>query len=169
VGYHVLVDDQLSSVQVSSQPVWLSGAILTFLNKVVFPTLWLTVLAWVVIWAVVTDGKIAISRGFGFIVIFVLFSTVFLLWMTVHLQLVGYCGRELVIANYWREARIPFDQVAAVEPVWWYRGRLVRIRFHRPTPFGAFVYYLPKWGPLRAMFSKPEEELRRLLRPESPF
>jgi hypothetical protein len=25
------------------------------------------------------------------------------------------------------------------------------------------VYYLPKWGPLRGLFSKPEEELRRVL------
>ena len=110
-----------------------------------------------------THGRISITRVWGFIVLFVVASTVVMMWMTVHLQLVGYHGRELLIANYWREARVPFDQVAAVEPVWWYRSRLVRIRFKRPTAFGSCVYYLPKWGPLRALFSKPEEELRRVI------
>jgi hypothetical protein len=161
--YHVVVDDPLSPAQAPDQPVWLSGAILTFLNKVVFPTLWITVLAWVVIWAFVTYGRISIRSGFGFIALFVVVGTVFMMWMAVRLQLVGYCGRELIVANYRREARIPFEQVAAVESVWWYRSRLVRIRFHRATPFGDCVYYLPKWGPLRGLFSKPEEELRRVL------
>jgi hypothetical protein len=161
--YHVLVDDPLSSEPDTGPPVWLSGAILTFLNKVVFPTLWITVMAWVPIWVFVTRGRISITRGFGFIILFAVASTVVMMWMTVHLQLVGYHGRELLIANYWREARVPFDQVAAVEPVWWYRSRLVRIRFKRPTAFGSCVYYLPKWGPLRGMFSKPEEELRRVI------
>jgi hypothetical protein len=161
--YHVVVDDPLSPAQAHDQPVWLSGAILTFLNKVVFPTLWITVLAWVLIWTFVTYGRISVRGGFGFIALFVVVSTVVMMWMSVRLQLVGYCGRELIVANYRREARIPFEQVAAVESVWWYRSRMVRIRFHRATPFGDCVYYLPKWGPLRGLFSKPEEELRRVL------
>jgi hypothetical protein len=156
----------MSSERDAGRPVWLSGAILTFLNKVVFPTLWLTVMAWVSIWVFVTHGRISITRGFGFIVLFVVASTVVMMWMSLHLQLVGYHGRELLIANYRREARVPFDQVAAVEPVWWYRSRLVRIRFKRSTPFGSSVYYLPKWGPLRGLFSKPEEELKRLISSE---
>lgn len=164
--YAVLVDDQASSAQVPGRPVWLSGAVLTLLNKVVFPVLWLAFVAGVPIWVFVTYGRISIAGGFGFIVVFVLVSTVVMMWMTVHLQRVGYCGRELVIANYWREARVPFDQVAAVEPVWWYRSRLVRIRFNGTTPFGSWVYYLPKWGPLRGLFTKPEEELKQLLWPE---
>src|ERR1035437_2094320 len=163
--YDVLVDNPLSSAHLPGHTVWLSGAILTFLNKVVFPTLWLTVLAWVLIWAFVTYGRISIAGGFGFIVLFVVISTVVMMWMTVHLQRVGYRGRELLIATYWREAWVPFDQVAAGEPVWWYRSRLVRIRFHRTTPFGTCVYYLPKWGPLRGLFTKPEEKLRRVLWP----
>jgi hypothetical protein len=92
-----------------------------------------------------------------------LIATVPLAWFTLHLQLVGTSGRDVVVANYWREARIPFEHVAAVEPVWWYRGRLVRIRFNCKTPFGSIVYYMPKWGPLRAMFSAPEEELRSIV------
>jgi hypothetical protein len=164
--YYVRVDGQLSSTQVSGRPVWLSGAVLTLLNKVVFPVLWLAFVAGVPLWVFVTYGRISIGGGFEFIVAFVLVSTIVMVWMAVRLQRVGYCGRELVIANYWREAWVPFDQVAAVEPVWWYRSRLVRIRFKRRTPFGSCVYYLPKWGPVRALFAKPEEELKQLLRPE---
>jgi len=108
-------------------------------------------------------GRISIRSDFQFIVWFVLIATVPLTWVTVHLQLVGYHDRELVVANYWREARIPFESVEAVEPVWWYKGRLVRIRFNRGTPFGSVIYYMPKWGPLRAAFSAPEQELRRIL------
>jgi hypothetical protein len=67
------------------------------------------------------------------------------------------------VANYWREARIAFEDVEAVEPVWWYRGRMVRIRFRRETPFGDTVYYLPKWGPIRCLFAAPDEELREIL------
>jgi hypothetical protein len=165
-GYHVWVDNQLSSAQAPGQPVWLSGAVLTLLNKLVFPVLWLAFVAGVPLWVFVTYGRIRIAGGFEFIVVFVLVSTIVLLWMSVRLQRVGYCGRELVIANYWREARVPFDQVAAVESVWWFRSRLVRIRFNRSTPFGSCVYYLPKWGMLLALFTKPEEALRQLLWPE---
>jgi hypothetical protein len=160
------VDNQLSSAQAPGQPVWLSGAVLTLLNKVVFPVLWLAFVAGVPLWVFVTYGRIRIAGGSKFIVVFVLVSTIVLLGMAARLQRVGYCGRELVIANYWREARVPFDQVAAVESVWWFRSRLVRIRFKGSTPFGSCVYYLPKWGMLLALFTKPEEALRQLLWPE---
>jgi len=145
------------------QIVWLSGSVLTFLNKVVFPVIWFAVLVGVPIWVYVTMGRLSIRSDFQFIVWFFLIATVPLTWITVHLQLVGYQGGELVVANYWRDARIPFQSVAAVERVWWYRGRLVRVRFHSSTPFGIVVYYVPKWGPLRGMFSSPEQELRRIL------
>jgi len=143
--------------------IWLSGLVLTFLNKVVFPTLWFAVLFGVPAWVYLTAGRVSIRPDFQFIVWFFLIATVPLSWIAAHLQLVGYQSGELVVANYWREQRIPFACVEAVEPVWWYRGRLVRVRFNRSTPFGTFVYYMPKWGPMRAMFSSPEQELRRVL------
>jgi hypothetical protein len=107
----------LSSSHVPGQPVWLSGAILTLLNKIGFPVLWLTVIAFVSIRAFVIFGRLSIANGFGFIVGFILVSTVFMIWMSLQLHLVGYVGRELVVDNYYREARIPFEQVAAVESV----------------------------------------------------
>ena len=157
------MSSQTNAAIAAAHTTWLSGTVLTFVNKLIMPVLWFAALAGVPIWVYVTMGRISIRSDFEFIVWFVLIATVPLTWVTVHLQLVGYQDRELVIANYWREARIPFKSVEAVEPVWWYKGRLVRIRFNCRTPFGSLVYYMPKWGPLRAAFSAPEQELRRVL------
>ncbi len=154
---------ETSLTSAETQTCWLSGAILTFLNKVVLPVFWLAILAGVPAWVFVTTGRISIRSDFRFMTGFALLATVPLAWVSAHLQRVGYRGRELVIANYWRRARIPFDHVEAVERVWWYKGRLVRVSFNRPTPFGTTVYYLPKWGPVRAMCSAPEQELRSIL------
>src|SRR5579872_862323 len=132
-----------SSTSAELRTVWLSGSIQTFLSKVVMPTVWLGILIGVPVWVYVTVGRIFIRPDFRFLVWFALIASVPLTWFTVHLQLVGYRGKELIVANYWQEARIPFADIEAVEPVWWYKGRLVRIRFKRQTAFGALVYYMP--------------------------
>ncbi|MBN9657753.1 MAG: hypothetical protein J0H49_06215 [Acidobacteria bacterium] len=142
---------------------WLSGPILTFLNKVIVPALWLCFAIGMPAWILTTTGSIALGRDFYFVTGFAAVATVLLSWFSVHLQLVGYQGRYLLVANYWKKAAIPFQQVEAVESVWWYRGRLVRIRFNQPTPFGSLVYYMPKWAPFRGMFSAPEKELQSIL------
>ena len=157
------MSSQTNSAIAAVHTTWLSGTVLTFVNKLIMPVLWFAVLVGVPVWVYISMGRISIRSDFQFIVWFVLIATVPLTWVTVHLQLVGYQDRELVVANYWREARIPFQSVEAVEPVWWYKGRLVRIRFNCRTPFGSLVYYMPKWGPLRAAFSAPEQELRKIL------
>jgi hypothetical protein len=143
---------------------WLSGAILTLLNKLIFPILWFGAIGGVLIWVYFTSGRISIAADFRFIAAFTVAASAFLVWMTTRLQRVGYRGRKLLVGNYWREAEIPFEDVEAVEPVWWYKNRMVRVRFRKRTPFGYTVYYLPKWGPLRAMVSSPEEELRQVLK-----
>ena len=157
------MSSELSPASSETPTVWLSGVIQTFMSKLVMPVIGLAAVIGVPLWVYLTMGRISIRSDFQFIVWFALIATALLSWLTAHLQLVGYRGRELVVANYWREARIPFEQIEAVEPVWWYKGRLVRIRFNRRTPFSSVVYYMPKWGPLRAMFSAPEEELRRVV------
>jgi hypothetical protein len=144
-------------------PVWLSGTVVTFVNKLLFPALWVGILGGLVMAALIRNGHISIAPGFRWFALLVVASTVFVLWISAHIQRVGYAGTNLVVANYWREARIPFKSIEAVEPVWWYRGRMVRVRFSLATPFGKTVYYLPKWGGLRAMFSSPEEELKTVL------
>ena len=143
--------------------VWLSGAILTALNKLILPTVWVAALTGIILWAIYTTGSLAVAHGFRLIAVLALVATAFAIWLTQRLQKVGYGGRQLVVANYWREARIAFQDVEAVEPVWWYRGRMVRIRFRCETPFGNTVYYLPKWGPIRCLFASPDQELRNIL------
>jgi hypothetical protein len=143
--------------------VWLSGTVVTFLNKLLLPALWLGGLAGLVLAALIRNGHISIAPGFRFFALLVVAATVFMLWISARTQRVGYAGTDLVVANYWREARIPFKNVEAVESVWWYKNRMVRVRFSSATPFGTTVYYLPRWGGLRAMFSSPEEELRTIL------
>jgi hypothetical protein len=160
----VNVNDPFSETGPAAEPtIWVSGAIVTLLNKVIFPPLWIGALGGLLGWVFLTTGRISIASGFRPLAAFVVAATVFLLWFTARLQRVGYSGRELVIANYWREARIPFEQVESVEPVWWYRRRLVRVRFRTRTPFGQVVYYLPKWGPLRLLLTPPDEELRGII------
>ena len=144
-------------------PVWLSGAVVTFLNKLLFPALWLGGLAGLVLAALLRNGHVSIAPGFRFFALLVIAATVFMLWVSARIQRVGYAGTDLLVANYMREVRIPFTGVEAVESVWWYRNRMVRIRFRYQTPVGTMVYYLPKWGGLRAMFSSPDEELRSIL------
>jgi hypothetical protein len=143
---------------------WVSGAILTLLNKLIFPVLWFGVITGLLVWVYLTSARISIASDFRFIAAFVVAASVLLVWLTIRLQRVGYRGSKLIIANYWREAEIPFEDVEAVDPVWWYKGRLVRLRFRTRTPFGYTVYYLAKWGPLRGMFSSPDEELRQVIR-----
>jgi hypothetical protein len=75
-------------------------------------------------------------------------------------QKVGYVGRELVISNYFRTERIPFDSIEAIEPVWWNYRRMVRIRLRSNTSFGQVVYYIPKWAAFKCMWVAPEKELR---------
>ncbi|MGJ5813410.1 hypothetical protein [Paludibaculum fermentans] len=144
-------------------PTWLSGPILTFINKLVMPVAWFCFVTGVPAWVFITTGRISIARDFYPLVAFTLVTTVLLSWFTAHLQLVGYQGRHLIVANYWKKALIPFRQVEAVESVWWYKGRAVRIRFTEPTAFGSTVYYMPKWALFGGMFSKPEEDLQSVL------
>ena len=152
----------------SEPPVWLSGAVLTPLNKLVMPAVWMGAVAGDPLSVYFTSGRLSVAPGFRLLVLLFLAATVFMLWMAARLERVGYCGRELVVADYWREARIPFEQVEAVESVWWGRRQLVRIRFRVETPFGCTVYYVPKWAPVRALFGPPDEELKTLLLPDGP-
>jgi hypothetical protein len=145
------------------QTIWLSGAILTALNKLILPTVWLSALIGIILWVIYTTGSFTVAARFRLVAVLTMVATGFGIWFTWRLQRVGYSGRQLVVSNYWREARIAFQDVEAVEPVWWYRGRMVRIRFRNETPFGDTVYYLPKWGPIRCLFDSPDQELRDIL------
>ncbi len=143
--------------------VWLSGEIVTLLNKLVFPVIWLALIVGFPLAVLMKNGHLVIASDFRFLVVIFLIGTVLMVWFSMRLQRVGYAGRDLIVSSYWREARIPFDQVDAIEPVWWYRRRLVRIRLRSESPFGQIIYYLPKWGFVRCLWSSPDKELRDLI------
>lgn len=158
-----------AQTQRSTSTVWISGEILTLLNKLVFPIVWFSLAAAILLFELVRTGGVFVPKGFGFIAVFGGFMTWLSAWSMARLERVGYSGRELVISNYWREVRVPFEQVQAVEPVWWYRRRMVRIRLGSRTPFGDTVYYIPKWAPLACFYSQPDEELRQLVSSDNLF
>jgi hypothetical protein len=146
----------------SAQPVtWLSGSIVTFVNKF-GAVLWLAAVVGSLSGIMLKTGRLFIAPGFRPLIAFVFLATVFIFWLSMRIQRVGYAGRELIVSNYLREERIPFDSVEAVEPVWWNYRRMVRIRL-RSSSFGDVVYYIPKWAAFKCLWAAPEKELRELL------
>jgi hypothetical protein len=143
--------------------VWLSGAIITPLNKLIFPVLWMIVIGWLPITVLLQTGQISVAKDFRWLVVIILLGTAWMLWFSWRLHRVGYAGRELVISNYWREERIRFDQVLSVDSVWWYRRRLVRVELRPDAPIGPVIYYIPKWAAFRGLWTAPEKELREIM------
>ena len=155
--------------QLQAQPVtWLSGGIVTVINKL-GPVLWLAAVIGALSGILLKTGHVFIAPAFRPLIAFVLVATVFIFWLGARIQRVGYSGRDLVVSNYLRQERIPFDRVEAAEPVWWYYRRMVRVRFRTHTSFGYVVYYIPKWAAIRCFWVAPEKELRDLLQSRSRF
>ena len=151
-----------SDSSVASQPVtWLSGEIATFANKI-GPILWIGALAGAGCGVYVTNGRILIAPEFRFFVVAMLLATAFMIWLSLRVQRVGWSGRFLVVSNYLRQERIPFESVEAVEPVWWNYRRMVRIRL-RSEGFGSVIYYIPRWAAFKCLWAAPEKELQELL------
>jgi hypothetical protein len=119
--------------------VWLSGPILTPLNKYVLPAVWLGAAAAAPAWVYRTTGRLYLPPGFRWPAAVFLASTVFLLWFSSKLQRVGYCARELVVTGWAAEAQIPFELVESVDAPWWLKRQVVRIRFRDMTAFGDTV------------------------------
>jgi hypothetical protein len=146
-----------------AQPVvWLSGGIVTFLNKIA-GVLWLAGVVGALSGILLKTGHLFIAPSFRPLLAFVFLATVFIFWLSLRIQRVGYAGRELIVSNYLRQERIPFDQVEAVEPVWWNYRRMVRVRLRTNSSFGDVVYYIPKWAAFKCLWVAPEKELRELL------
>ena len=146
-----------------AQPItWLSGEIVTFANKI-GPLIWLAVVVGALSGVVLKTGHLLITPAFRPLGAVFLLASVFLFWLSVRLQRVGYAGRDLIVSNYLRQERIPFNHVEAVEPVWWYYRRMVRIRLRSNTSFGEVVYYIPKWAAFKCLWVAPEKELRELM------
>lgn len=142
--------------------IWLSGGIVTFFNKIA-GVLWLAGVIGALSGILLKTGHIFIAPSFRPLVALVFLATVFIFWLSLRIQRVGYAGRELIVSNYLRQERIPFEQVEAVEPVWWNYRRMVRVRLRSNTSFGDVVYYIPKWAAFKCLWVAPEKELQELL------
>ena len=141
---------------------WLSGEIVTFFNKI-GALLWLAVVVGVPLAILLRTGHLFITPAFRPFIAFVLLATAFILWLSGRIQRVGYTKHDLIVSNYSRQERIPFDQVETAEPVWWYYRRMVRIQLRSRTSFGQVVYYIPKWAGFKCLWGTPERELQNLL------
>ena len=141
---------------------------MTPLNMYVFPYLWYAFLLALVVLITVKSGHVPDVRKVGFYAVWLLAFTVFVAWLSNRTKRVGVAGGQLVVSNYFREQRIPFAQVAAVESVWWYWRRLVRIRFGPPSEFGETIYYIPKWAAMVALYSNPANQLRLIMSEHQP-
>jgi hypothetical protein len=142
--------------------VWLSGEIVTFINKI-GAVIWLAAVTGALLGVFFNTGRLSIAPGFRPLFTFLVLASIFMVWLSVRVQRVGHAGRDLVVSNYLRRARIPFDQVEAVEPVWWYFRRMVRIRLRSSSSFGQVLYYIPKWAAFKCLWVAPEKELQDLL------
>jgi hypothetical protein len=160
---------------------WLSGKLKTFLYKVVQPMVYtvaaLTVGLYNIYHSVMSgnaeslpiwlfNSKVSIVCSFVFMAGIAIVYAVLIFSLALHVQYVGYCGEFLVVENRRHSARIPFENIEAVEqPLFWIQ--LVRVRFSCLTPFGSVVYYAPERFVLWP-FSQPANELRRLIWPNTP-
>jgi hypothetical protein len=141
---------------------WLSGEIVTFINKI-GSVIWLAVVAGSFLEIFLKNGRVFIAPGFGLLIAFVLLATVFIGWLSIRIQRVGYVKGHLIVSNYLRQEQIPFDQVETAEPVWWYYRRMVCIRLRSDTTFGRVLYYIPKWAAIKCFWVAPEKELQEVL------
>jgi hypothetical protein len=158
-----------ADAQAPAQPVtWLSGDIVTFFNKV-GPILWIAAVIGALSGILLKTGRFFVGPDYRLLMAFVFLSTIFMFWLSARIQRVGYAGRDLIISNYLRQERIPFEQVEAAEPVWWNYRRMVRVRFRTHTSFGYVVYYIPKWAAIKCFWVAPEKELQELLQTNSRF
>jgi hypothetical protein len=152
-----------AGAQAPAQPVtWLSGGIVTMINKI-GPVLWIAAVIGALSGILLKTGQLYIALDYRLLMAFIFLATVFMFWLSARIQRVGYAGRDLIVSNYLRQERIPFDQVEAAEPVWWYYRRMVRVRFRTHTSFGYVVYYIPKWAAFKCLWVAPEKELQELL------
>ncbi len=90
----------------------------------------------------------------------------YLVWACGGIVRVRLAGPELLLSNYFREIRVPAEQIEHVTRWWWARPGLVTVTFRERTPFGRRISFVPP-GSLFGLFglgwldNSAVEELRR--------
>ena len=151
---------------------WLSGRLKTFLYKFIQPTVYTVAALSAGLYKTHQSLIIGNTNSEPIWLSFVFMAGTAIVYgalifsLALRIQNVGYSGESLVVENRRRCARIPFENIEAVEqPFFW--NQLVRVRFSCPTPFGSVVYCAPK-GFVLWPFSGPANELRRRVWPNMP-
>ncbi len=71
-------------------------------------------------------------------------GTSFILWGCARLKRVRVDESGLLVSNYLKETRIPFDDIREVSENRWINIHPVTIHFRRSTPFGERVVFMPR-------------------------
>ena len=71
-------------------------------------------------------------------------GSAFILWACGRLKRVRVDDSGLLVSNYLKEVRIPFDDIRAVTENRWLNIHPVTIIFRRCTPFGDHIVFMPR-------------------------
>jgi len=117
----------------------------TVVARFVLPAVWLAAGIAGAIWYLRIPGsERADSLGSAGVAAFVwLFLGIFILWTSSVLKKVTIDGRDLIVSNYFREARIPLNSIIRVHQDKWTRTQPVKIFFNLRTPFGRSISFIP--------------------------
>ncbi len=122
----------------------------TFSAKFIFPAVWISGfgLAAVLLWSGSLHDRNNVLPPpilkFVFLGMWIAGST-FILWANAGLKRVRTDERQLLLSNYFREIRIPFNAVVDVRQNRWLNSRPITIHFRDETEFGDRVTFIPKW------------------------
>lgn len=144
----------------------------TFVVKYLFPAVWIPAFGAGALLALQhpedvmyngVRGAAPSQIGWIFLLLWLAGTTV-ILWMSVPLKRVRVDSGALVVSNYFREWRVPFDLVTDVTQNRWVNGRPITVRLRADMGCGYRIVFLPqarlRW---RTWREDPEvNELRRL-------
>jgi hypothetical protein len=119
---------------------------LTFVWKLVFPTIWITpcVIGTLVLFLGDSGGNEndSPSKWTAFAIATV---AIVLIWrFCVSLKRVRIGAKVIIISNYIKEIRVPFDEIVNVTENRWFNIHPVTIYFRNRTAFGHRIIFMPK-------------------------
>jgi hypothetical protein len=84
-------------------------------------------------------------------------------WMRKHVYWVGHRDKQLIICRLSKRVEVPFHDVSGIETRLYPRGKIIEIRFKRPTELGLSVCYIPPWS-IRVWEADAGKELREAMK-----
>jgi hypothetical protein len=117
---------------------------LTFIQKYIFPLVWLTFIGYLV-YVGFSDAKNpakSVSFRWGALFFLLMSLLIFCFW-NFPLKFVAVDERSLYISNYFKMIQTPLSNIFEVESLG-LGSRLMRIRLKSPTEFGTEILVIPK-------------------------